>query len=238
MFVKNATVHQHSAMTKFGRALPAIQHTKPDVFILESLSFDDEVAQRYEGKVLADLLRLADKKPAYYYFRTERELIELTQLFRHSTYRYLHLSCHGSRDYIHTTIEDIPVKRFAEIFEGHLKLRRLFVSACGVGSGFLSNYVGSANKGMHSIASPVDQILFSRAVAVWAAFYIRMFDFNDQSMSSKQIGFLLADLSRLFDVRFNWYWYNAKSDKWKQEEIDGSKTLGKPGQSPSSGLAP
>jgi hypothetical protein len=76
---------------------------------------------------------------------------------------------------------------------------------------------------MHSIASPVDEILFSRASAIWAAFYIRMFDFNDTSMSSKQIGTLLKDLSRLFGVRFNWYWYSATRDTWNQEEINGTQ---------------
>lgn len=203
--------------------LPPIQHTVPEVFILESLSFEDEEAGRCEGKIIRDILQLAGKKPLYYYFRTEQELEEFAVRFRTSKYRYLHLSCHGSPNAIHTTLGEIPIARFAEIFEGHLKLRRLFVSACEVGSGFLANHVIAKNKGMHSVASPVDRILFSRAGAIWAAFYVRMFDLNSSSMSSKNIGILLKNLCQLFGERFNWTWYSAKEDIWNPEEIDGTK---------------
>jgi len=188
---------------------PRVPHTVPEVFILESLSFEDEEAQRFEGKLLADLLRLAGKNPVYYYFRTEQELVEMAQKFRVSKCRYLHLSCHGSAEIIQTTLGDIPITKFADIFEDRLKLRRLFISACEIGSGFLTNHVIAKNRGMHSIASPVDKILFSRAVAIWGAFYVRMFDLNSTSMSSKDIGILLTDLCRLFGERFNWTWYNA-----------------------------
>jgi hypothetical protein len=220
---------------KTPRPLPPIQRTEPEVFIIESLSFEDEVAQRYEGKVLADLLRLAGKKPFYHYFRTERELQDLAHLFRLSKYRYLHLSCHGSPDAIYTTLEQIPTARFASIFEGHLILRRLFISACEIGSGFLAEHVRAKNKGMHSVASPIDQIRFDRAVAIWAAFYVRMFDFNPDSMTSKNIGELLTNLSRLFGVRFNWSWYKAKSDSWKQKELDGGQAEESFGQKTSLG---
>jgi hypothetical protein len=202
---------------------PPIQGSLPEVFILESLSFDDETALRHEGKILADLLKLAGKKPIYYYFRTEQELEELAKRFKESRYRYLHLSCHGSPEAIHTTIGKVPIVRFAEIFEDHLKLRRLFISACEIGSGFLAEQIIAKNKGMHSIASPIDKILFSRAVAIWAAFYVRMFDLNNLSMTSKDIGKLLTDLCRLFGERFKWTWYNAKQDVWNPEEIDGLK---------------
>jgi len=213
-------------MTK--HKLPPIQLTDPEVFILESLSFQDEVEGRFEGKVLADMLRLSGKKPAYYYFHTERELRELAHLYRLSKYRFLHLSCHGTPEAIHTTLGPIPTIRFATIFQGHLKLRRLFISACEIGSGSLSEHVRAKNKGMHSIASPIDKIRFDRAAAIWAAFYIRMFDMNPDAMASKDIGNLLRSLCQLFDVRFNWGWYAPNTDTWNQEEIAPTKPAAQP----------
>jgi hypothetical protein len=136
----------------------------PEVFILESLSFADEEAQRYEGKILCDILRMCGKKPKYFYFRTDIELIELVTLFRNSGYRYLDVSAHGSATGINTTLGVITYARFAEIFGGHLKNRRIFLSACSVGNDLFVTHMQAANKGMYSIAAPVDDIEFYRQI--------------------------------------------------------------------------
>ena len=94
--------------------------SKPEVFILESLTFEDEKAQRFEGRILADVLHLSGKKPIYYYFRTKSELERLVKIFAASKYRYLHLSCHGSMDALKTTLDEISVVTLASIFKRRL----------------------------------------------------------------------------------------------------------------------
>ncbi len=48
--------------------------TIPQVFIIESLTLKDEEEERFEGRILKQILRLSGKESAYYYIRTRREL--------------------------------------------------------------------------------------------------------------------------------------------------------------------
>src|SRR4051812_29448548 len=80
--------------------------TVPEVFIIESLELEDEEEGR-EGAVLAAVLKMCGKNPLYYYIRTEAELEMLAGKFKESGYRYLHISCHGGDDALHTTIDVI-----------------------------------------------------------------------------------------------------------------------------------
>jgi hypothetical protein len=40
--------------------------TKPEVFIIESLKFEDEVENLFEGKLISEMLALSDKGCKYY----------------------------------------------------------------------------------------------------------------------------------------------------------------------------
>jgi hypothetical protein len=101
-----------------------------EVFIIESLEFDDEQNQRFEGRIISDILALSGKQCVYYYIRTKRELVEILQHFSSSHYRYLHLSCHGGNKSVYTTLDRIPFREFGQLIAPHIKNRRLFVSAC------------------------------------------------------------------------------------------------------------
>ena len=48
--------------------------SKPELFIIESLGFDDEKKQLFEGRVISQILHLSDKKSIYYYIRTKAEI--------------------------------------------------------------------------------------------------------------------------------------------------------------------
>lgn len=41
--------------------------TKPEVFIIESLRFDDERQDRFEGQIIKKILALSGKNCEYYY---------------------------------------------------------------------------------------------------------------------------------------------------------------------------
>lgn len=198
---------------------PDIQITKPEVFILESLSFRDEEAGRYEGKILCDILRMCGKEPLYYYFRTEEELVELVKMFRNSAYRYLHLSCHGGAASVSTTLGEIPYRRFAEIVQGHLKNRRMFLSACSVGNEMFAVVVNGRNRGMYSIAGPADDIEFRHAAALWGAFYVRAFSVSERGIKNKEIRNSLVQICGLFEIRFFWAWHDARNNEFKHEII-------------------
>jgi len=202
---------------------PPIQETFSEVFILESLTVEDERAKRFEGKVLADVLKMCGKHPEYFYFRTEQELEELVKEFRRSGYRFLHLSCHGSDTEIFTTYGSMTYGRFSQIFAGHLQNRRLFVSACEVGNELFGTAVGSSNKGMYSIASPCVKIEFDKAVALWSALYVHMFSVNEHHVKVKDIDLALDSLCRLFDTPFMFSIYHAEKDDWEHRSILGRK---------------
>lgn len=200
---------------------PPVQFTAADLFIIESLRLKDEQAQLFEGKVMANILAMCGKKPIYYYFRTPDELVMLADEFRQSGYRYLHLSCHGHPAGIETTLGLVSADRFSDIFADKLKNRRLFISACSVGKGQMPELIRNKNKGMYSIASPLDDIRFNRAAGVWAAFYLRMFESSivkgkpaTKLLKNEEITRSLLHLCRLFDVRFKWSYHNAKHDNW------------------------
>jgi len=205
----------------FQSDLPPIQETFPEVFILESLAIQDERSKRFEGRVLADVLRMCGKSPEYFYFRTEEELEQLALEFRRSGYRFLHLSCHGNDQEIATTYGSVSYTRFAEIFGGHLQNRRLFVSACEVGNELFGVTVAAKNRGMYSIASPRVKIEFDKAVALWSALYVHLFSVNTNSVKVKHIDEALSSLCHLFDVPFLFSIYRSEKNDWEHRAISG-----------------
>jgi hypothetical protein len=71
------------------------------VFIIESTDELDEEENRQEGKALVAILDLAKRPALYRYIRTAKELGKMLEQFHATTYRYLHLSCHGNRSAIY-----------------------------------------------------------------------------------------------------------------------------------------
>ena len=61
--------------------------SQPEIFIIESLEFDDERAERFEGRIISEILTLSGKHCEYCYIRTKRELKELLNQFETSRYR-------------------------------------------------------------------------------------------------------------------------------------------------------
>ena len=172
--------------------------TVPEVFIIESLELTDERESRREGEVLASVLRMCGKEPLYYYIRTKAELELMAKLFYVSNYRYLHISCHGGKSSLSTTLDVVDYEEFATIFSGRLKNRRLFVSACSAGNAKFAKQVRSQNPGLISVAAPAKDIQFDHAVAFWSSFYVKTFSTNSFAMSSDRIAGVLRPLANLF----------------------------------------
>ena len=202
--------------------LPPISETVPDVFILESLKEEDEQLVRYEGRSLSEMLRLAGKRPHYHYFQHERELPDLIRLFRLSQCRFLHVSCHGGgaagTDVIFRS-GPISYLRFAQLFSGHLKLRRIFFSACELGNELFAVPLAGRNKGMHSIVAPAAPVDFHQAAALWTAFYISMFAEDDSAMTHDAVEKRLAALRTLFPTDMHLSTYHPSLDKWRHRVV-------------------
>ncbi|MYD98675.1 MAG: hypothetical protein F4X98_15000 [Gammaproteobacteria bacterium] len=178
--------------------------TEHEVFIIESLDLDDEKEQRFEGQILADILRLGGKNPIYYYLRTEQELRRILELFDESQYGYLHLSCHGDRKSIATTFNaNIEFQELGAILKPHLNRRHLFVSSCDVVNDRFAREIMPS--GCLSIIGPTEEVTFDEATVLWASLYHLAFLWGKQSMSRKDLAGILKDFAPLLALEVAYY---------------------------------
>ena len=198
---------------------PPAQITQPETFILESLEHEDEKAGRLDGRVLYEILKLHGKNPLYYYFRTQRELVEFAKIFRDSGYRYLHLSCHGNEEIIQYTFGHSNYKEFSQIFDKKLHNRRLFISGCNLGNMELAKQIFSTNGGMYSVTAPTKKVFFDQSVSFWSAFYYMMHAWDSSAMKKKRLNQVLTQLSTLFEMPLAHYYRDTAKGAAVVEQI-------------------
>ncbi|RSC93096.1 hypothetical protein [Tenacibaculum singaporense] len=89
---------------------------KGGVFIIESVTFEDEEENQLEleGEFISQILHLSNIPSKYYFIRTEKELIEVLNIFKKSDYRYLHISSHGEKTSLDLALDDIKFKRYLD----------------------------------------------------------------------------------------------------------------------------
>jgi len=184
--------------------------TVPEVFILESLKFDDEADDKYEGKIISNILHLNGKDSKYYYIRTRRELEEVIGIFRVSQYRYLHLSCHGSSQSMATTLDTISFEQLGQILKPHLHNKRLFISACEMVNKELAKAI-IPDSGCYSIIGPSEPVAFSDAAILWASFYHLIFNYDSEAIKREGIIKYCQRIVNLFGVPLNYYFSSRKS---------------------------
>jgi hypothetical protein len=180
-----------------------MKKTTFSLFIIESLRFEDEAEQRFEGRILRDIFQLSGHDVEYLYIRTRRELQEALRRFHASRKRYLHISCHGSNAFLQLTLDKVPFRCFAEDASVYLKGRRLFVSACAV----VSKQFASVLPQMEclSLIGPRANIAFDDAVIIWATFYHLMFRHDQKKMMKREIRSALTSVCQLLPVEFGFY---------------------------------
>ena len=179
--------------------------TKPEIFIVESLSFDDESADRREGEILSRMLKLIGKEnTTYFYIRTKRELEEIIDKFDDSEFRYLHFSCHADRNGMATTLDHVSYDELGEMLKPCLLGRRVFVSGCEMATPKLAQALLNGT-GCTSLLGPARKINFDDAAAFWLAFYHLMFKENMRSMKHRHVEFFTTELSMLLEEKFNYY---------------------------------
>ncbi len=205
--------------------VPPANLTKPETFILESLEHEDEKEGRLDGKILYDVLKLHGKKPLYYYFRTQRELIEFAKIFRESGYRYLHLSCHGGDDIVQYTFGNSSYKDFASIFDKKMHNRRLFVSGCNLGNMNFAKEMFATNGGMYSITAPTKKVYFHQSASFWSAFYYMMHAWDSSMMKKKRLNQVLTHLATLFEMPLAHYFRDTSQRAAVVEQLFSAKRM-------------
>lgn len=193
--------------------------TVPKVFIIESLSFENEEAELFEGHIISDILRLSGIESKYYYVRTKNELIYVLDIFNASRYRYLHISCHGgkNKDSIWMTLEEIGFAALGEILEFHLDRKRLFLSACSVVNNKLAEELIPKSDCI-SIIGPKNDIAFRDATIMWSSFYHLMFKDDSRKMLGKNVVENMQKVVNTFGEPLN-YFRSSKSKIIKSSVI-------------------
>jgi len=193
-----------------------------EVFMIESLTYEDENEDKYEGKVITQILKLNDKKPIYYYIRTKKELISVLKMFDQADYRYLHISCHANDEEMGTTLDSIPFEEFSAIVKPHLSYKRLFVSACEMVNDKLARLLLPESK-CYSILGPCKTVSFSSATILWSSFYHLMFNHDSTAMKGDVLRDYATQISRLYEVPLNYFWWSTGSKRLVKRKIRPNK---------------
>ncbi|MBL8705967.1 MAG: hypothetical protein JNM30_14040 [Rhodospirillales bacterium] len=179
--------------------------TKPEVFIIESLTLNDEKKKRQEGDLIARMLQIAGKSGTqYFYIRTRRELEEIVDEFDDSCCRYLHISCHANRHGMATTFDDISYADLGQMLSPCLDGRRVFVSACEMATENLAAEILNGS-GCYSLIGPKHKIRFDDAASFWVAFYHLMFKANQRKMNRDTLRRRIKELSVIYEEPVNYF---------------------------------
>ncbi len=178
--------------------------TTPDVFIIESLRFENEERAQTEGAVLSHVLRLARRKYKYYYIRTRVELEAVLDKFQESGFRYLHISCHADPNNVELTLEYLSIAELGEILRPYIDKRRVFFSACQLASNKLASTLLKETT-CYSVVAPSEPVDFGAAALFWASLYHLMFKGDRRVMTRKRLTASLKKLSETFSIRVRYF---------------------------------
>lgn len=193
--------------------------TSPDVFIIESLRFEDEEAGFPEGHFISHILRLAGRQVKYYYVRTRKEFEEILDKFEDSEFRYLHLSCHASANGIALTLDNLSINELAQLLRPIIGKRRVFLSACQLATQKLATALMRGTE-CHSVIGPSHKIDVDETALFWASVYHIMFRNEAESMKRNDLHTCVAKTSALFGVKMRYFTRDEDAEHgWKELEL-------------------
>lgn len=184
--------------------------TQADVCIVETLEFLDEDTRR-EGEIISRTLKLSGKHPHYSYVRSSEELEAFMKEFGASSFRYLHLSCHGDVGTFFTTTDELSREEMVQLIGKRLKGRRLFVSACSATERQFAEELMRKGE-CHSVLGPASDISFDDAAIFWSSFYHLMVKKSPTTMTNADIEMNVAKCAKLVEEDFRFFY-------WKQNAV-------------------
>jgi hypothetical protein len=187
--------------------------SKYGIFIIESLSLDNEKKIMNDGLIVKQILELTEIESEYFYIRTIRELKKFLIKYEESELRYLHFSLHGTSKIISTTFDDVDFVEFSDILGNYIENRRIFLSVCNAATLELAKLLIIKNKCYSVIGSP-DSPYFYKAALFWSAFYPLIKDSDEEDiMRQKGIKDILLKLTSVFKMPINYYSFTTKNRK-------------------------
>ena len=176
----------------------------PEVFIIESLHKEDHDADRLEGRLIDQLLRMGGRKPVYKLVEGYDQFVNAISQFGESGYRYLHLSCHGDPNSFEFYFGRMRFEQFVELVHDKLENRRVFISACKAVNCRLAGLLIPSSK-CYSIIGPYEPIGFDDAAIIWTSYYYLSFKNDQKVMNRKLILRTLRAVTSLYQINLNYY---------------------------------
>jgi hypothetical protein len=196
----------------------AVDRTTPNVFIIESLKLEDESDGHFEGRFLEHILKLAGREVRYFYIRTRKEFIEILDQFETSRFRYLHISCHGNRNGIALTFDELSINELAADVVPYLDERRLFLSACEIVTPSLAKAL-LRHSGCYSVIGPSRPVYFDEAALFWASLYHFLFRTEATAVKRLDLQKNLRRLSTIFDLGMKYYAASSNNKGFSEVSI-------------------
>lgn len=176
----------------------------PELFIIESLRFEEE-GTKLEGHALRDILAMSGKVGTkYYYIRTRIELDKVIELFDAENFRYLHFSLHGSEMGIGTTLESISNEEFFQSIGDCVDNKRVFFSGCEIPSTKMAKLFFKQTD-VYSLIGPATEVNFGNSAAFWHAFYTLMFEVDPSQMKHSEILKVLKITQKILGAPIHYY---------------------------------
>lgn len=188
--------------------------TISDVFIIESLHKKD-IEDKHDGKKLYTALKLSGKNPKYFQVENQFELKNILEIFKNSRYRFLHISCHASKNTIELANGEVLFyKDFSNLFKDVFNQHRLFISACELGNEEVMTTLMRDHLGkLHSVIAPNTKFLFNHAYSFWITFYISIFEETQTVITSKLIKEIIQNLTKLLPLSIAMSTYDPQHKK-------------------------
>jgi hypothetical protein len=174
------------------------------VFILESLSLEDEQENRLDGYHLRQMLDLMKVPNEYYFIRTKIELDQIKHEFRRSRLRYLHLSCHGNDDSIGLAFDVLGFQEFDDLLGPFLGGKRLFLSACNLATFDFAQWFIPRHQCLSIIGTP-DKPGFAESASFWGTFYFLMNKRDPERMTHRTLIEILEKCSHTYEMNLNYF---------------------------------
>ena len=192
----------------------------PRVFIIESLGAEDVNNHRCDGKILESQLQLLGEAPIYRYVLNLSDLRKALCEFEESRFRFLHISCHGGPTKVYLAANPCGESyiEFAKCFSSKAALSRVTFSACKLGNRSFFKEFYKWNKGVQSLAAPMNDLLFQSSSLYWATYYTKLIEECRNSNNHIHRDFIervVPQLSKMLNVSMRYAIYEPNKDRVK-----------------------
>lgn len=161
----------------------------------------------------------------YFYVRSYDEFEHFIGEFVKSNLRFLHISCHGDKDVIKLTLEDICNEDLGSLLKDKLKYRRLFLSACAAVNVGLAEHLFPMS-GCNSLIGPSKKVKMKEIAIFWASFYHLMFKVNYRAMKKKDLISNLDALAKLYMIPIKYFKTSTRAPFFSEQRL--TQTSAKP----------